>query len=109
MGMDLHSETGAEFRLSRNAWLHILELAKEYGWEPLGTIPPTFDDPLRNLEYKGWEGGYDTNEFQIVTDVDSAEMASALENALQDIASQEEALLLAGFISFAKKGSFSID
>ena len=106
--MDLRSETGAEFRVSKNAWLHILELAEEYDWEPLGTIPPRFNDPLRNLEYEDWEGGYDTNDFQIVTDVDSTEMASALENALQDMASQEEADYLVDFIRFAKQGSFSI-
>lgn len=74
MGMDLHG-AGGYFRFDVIAWAKVLELARQYGWEPAGTELPEED----------WNGGYDTNAFQRVTDEDAANIAAALERALDDV------------------------
>ena len=81
MGMNLVSETGERtwFRLS--AWSKVLQLARMYGWEPYGTtIPKSYME--EELE---WDGGYGTNEGQLVEAHDALKLAEALARALSDI------------------------
>lgn len=60
-----------------------LELAKLYGWRPMGTRPPSDHDfHLLNAD---WLGTYLTNDGQTVTNEDAILLAHALERALDDI------------------------
>jgi hypothetical protein len=60
-------------------WGHILELALHYGWTPMGTKP----SDLTIGEH--WEGGYTSNDYQIVISEDATNLGKALEKALTDI------------------------
>jgi hypothetical protein len=97
MGMDL-SGKGGYFRFSQGRWGAVLKLAHEHGWEPAGTVPPEFTvyapdgvtvDEVRTRaerqSYANWEGGYFTNDTQVVSDEDAANIADALERALDDV------------------------
>ena len=97
MGMDL-SGKGGYFRFSNYGWRAALELAHEHGWEPAGTVPPKFTvyaldgvtvDEVRTRaerqSYANWSGGYFTNDYQVVSDEDAANIAAALERALDDV------------------------
>jgi hypothetical protein len=142
MGMDL-SGKGGYFRFSNSAWCAVLELAYEHGWEPAGTKAPefTFYAPdgvtvdevetrtWRQL-YRDWNGSYFGNAFQVVSDEDAANIAEALERALDDVSdegggrhllppaqhqaarrgelSQEDKDYLQEFIKFCRAGAFSI-
>src|SRR5262245_57325667 len=84
MGMDLSGAAGGYFRFNNRGWADVLDLAELYGWEPVGTASP------RNFEtgepqYADWDGGYGSNDYQIVTAPDAAAIATALEAALDDI------------------------
>jgi hypothetical protein len=74
MGVDLRSEHGGE-SLSWSGWGKLLDLAQEHGWQPEGTAPP---DYWGNTQGKRWEGGYDSNDWQRVTDSDSHALGEAL-------------------------------
>jgi hypothetical protein len=75
----------------------VLELAREHGWEPAGTEPPEWtaytpdgvvDEEATRAErqgYANWGGGYFTNEYQVVSDEDAANIADALECSLDDV------------------------
>jgi hypothetical protein len=68
---------------SRQSWAKALELARLYGWRPMGTRPPCIHD-----FYKlgaDWNGTYLTNDGQIVKAEDALSLASALEKSLDDI------------------------
>lgn len=96
MGMDLSGE-GGYYRFSNVAWGKVLELARQYGWEPAGTMAPpstvhnadgTVDMELTQgyrKAYANWDGNYHINARQWVTDEDAANIADALERALDDI------------------------
>jgi hypothetical protein len=97
MGMDL-SGKGGSFRFSQGRWSAVLELAREHRWEPAGTKPPEFtvyapdsvtvDEVATRVErqrYANWSGGYFTNDYQVVSDEDAANIADALERALDDV------------------------
>jgi hypothetical protein len=79
MGMDLVSESGAEFRATGSGWTYYLNLAEEYGWKPAGT-----KRPRRTSIFRKWSGHYDSNEGQRVSKRDASAMALALETALAD-------------------------
>jgi hypothetical protein len=82
MGFDLVSHTdGSYFRWNLIDWPKVLELGRMFGWRPAGTIRYAEDgspDP-------GWDGGYVTNDLQVVSAEDAAALADALERALDDI------------------------
>jgi hypothetical protein len=97
MGMDL-SGKGGYFRFSNYAWRAALELAHEHGWQPAGTQLPnitvyapdgvTIDEVATRAErprHANWDGGYFWNECQVVSDEDAANIADALERALDDV------------------------
>lgn len=78
MGMDLTSDSGAEFRFTGTAWNFCLRLAESYGWRGAGTCPP------QGVSVDDWSGTYDSNEGQHVSADDSAALADALDKALSD-------------------------
>lgn len=89
MSVDLVNENDSSFWTNNRAWYRILSLALMYGWKPAGTLrPPDWDDHPR-LKDEIWDGGYATNDGQIVTDVDALAMAAALEESLVDIPEQK--------------------
>lgn len=68
---------------SRQFWANALELARAYGWKPSGTRPPLQID-FYQLGAE-WDGGYLTNDGQIVKREDALSLAAALEKSLDDI------------------------
>ena len=98
MGMDL-SGKGGYFRSSYRAWGTALKLAWEHGWEPAGTKPPEWtaytpdgvvDEEATRAErqrYANWDGLYCSNNRQVICDEDAANIADALERALDDVPS----------------------
>lgn len=68
---------------SRQSWAKALELARLYGWQPLGTNPPALID-FHELGAE-WSGTYLTNDGQVVKAEDARSLAAALESALVDI------------------------
>ena len=96
MGMDLYGK-GGDFWFSIHAWHYALELAHEHGWEPAGTEAPdvmvynpdgTVDEEM-TAQYRyaaeEWSGDYFSNSRQWVTEEDAANIADALEQALDHI------------------------
>lgn len=74
------------FRWSNHGWLAVLDLAERYGWQPIGTKPSELMKESWGEEMcLNWNGRYDTNEYQIISDDDAGNMAAALERALPDI------------------------
>jgi hypothetical protein len=68
---------------SKQFWAKALELARLYGWGPLGTrSTPGFD--FSNLG-ADWLGTYLTNDGQVVSAEDAYALAAALERSLGDI------------------------
>ena len=90
MSMDLLGAGGTE-RISHESWCKVLELAYQYGWKPQGTEPPQWCDadgePCKQLYWDPdeWNGSYFTNDHQWVARQDAANIADALERALDDI------------------------
>ena len=70
-------------KFSRQFWSKALDLAELYGWQPIGTEPPsTHDFHELNAE---WDGTYLTNDGQTIRASDAYSLAAALEKALEDI------------------------
>ena len=68
---------------SRQFWAKALDLAELYGWQPLGTEPPSGHD-FQQLD-ADWDGNYSTNDGQMIKAKDALSLAAALEKALNDI------------------------
>jgi hypothetical protein len=100
MGFDLSNRQGQSYRFNFFDWPNLLRLAEQYGWEPEGTtLDPEHladreeDEELSPEEVAAevaeslekWEGGYCTNDFQVVSAEDARNLADALEKALPDI------------------------
>ncbi|MCI0554161.1 MAG: hypothetical protein L0287_24690 [Anaerolineae bacterium] len=60
-----------------------MELARLYGWQPMGTQPPSGYD-FHELCAE-WDGTYLTNDGQMIKAKDALSLANALEKALDDI------------------------
>jgi hypothetical protein len=124
MGMDLKSKVGGEFSFSTIGWSFYLNLAAIYGWESVGTLPPSDWNDSRP-----WEGAYDWNAGQCVAEKDACGLANALDSYLADPNRKEQAENLASqfseigipinlpdsdsefvhsFIMFARNGAFEI-
>ena len=73
--------------ISREAWSRLLSLARFYGWQPMGTLPP-FLYNLRKPAYNtddAWDGTYLRTEGQTVREEDALALAVALQMSLDDI------------------------
>ena len=70
--------------INPKTWKKVLQLASFYGWQPLGTNPPSmYRRPERMPAY--WRGSYFKREGQSVSTEDASSLALALEKALDDI------------------------
>ena len=106
------------FVTTRDQWEKILLIAREGGWNPLGTILDfEFHFQLEASAYgeldknghaeiaikaldrcRNWQGGYRTPEYQVVVDEDTQRMAQALHGADTP----------PGFLEFLSLGAFRI-
>ena len=89
--MDLHGAGGYQ-RFDRTSWCKILELAYSYSWRPQGTEPGQWYDENGELckqispDPDTWDSNnYFSNDYQWVTETDAANIADALQQALDDI------------------------
>ena len=75
--------------LSKETWSRMLSLARFYGWQPMGTLPPYIHNirkpAYENASTSAWDGTYLRNEGQTVRAEDALLIAMALEMALDDI------------------------
>ncbi len=69
----------AEIQIEVYLWQGILHLAKEYLWQPEGTLPPEGEDPKR------WTGDYHEPCGQEVVARDASHLADALEGAIDRV------------------------
>jgi hypothetical protein len=67
---------------SIDSWPRLLDLARLYGWKPMGTQNELW---LQEENDEDWDGDYCTNDGQIVLSEDAAALADALEKAVVDI------------------------
>jgi len=93
MGFDLKN-TNEDFRFSRSAWSHVLNLAKHFGWEPMGTVMPgetakvylgdkgSDEEGVQGF-IENWEGNYDSNSHQLVVKEDALNLGHALMKAME--------------------------
>ena len=105
MGYDFKNASG-NFRLNYFAWPCALTLAKNFGWEPMGTvlqneavrIPDGLDisdDEYVKRTVKSWKGYYDYSEFQLVIKEDALNLGRALKKAVEVI--PDERVFIDGF------------
>ncbi len=104
MGMDLSNRHGDGFRFTIFSWADMLDLAMTHGWKPQGTQPWEPEDEY-DCSWSGgdpptWDGGYSSNDGQVVTASDSRNLADALQKAQPE--KFEE------FIQFCRQGEFRI-
>ncbi len=93
MGYDLLNRNGGEFEFNGSSWGPVLDLAKLYGWEPMGTVVTEdnliwsgITDTAYIQEYvKSWNGSYGGNNFQTVEEEDAFNLAHALMNAVKEL------------------------
>src|SRR5687767_14049286 len=81
MGIILQ-RAGGDIWASVFEWGQLLRLAQSYGWLPAGTV---LDEP--NV---GWNGGYQTNDWQRVTADDARNLADSLSRALRDLPADDK-------------------
>ena len=63
-------------------WNRVLQLARDYGWEPTGTGPPADWDSDSGAD---WSGSYQTNHLQAVSATDGSNLVAALDAVMDDI------------------------
>ncbi len=84
VSFDFKRRQGDALNIRGGPWDFYQALAREYGWTPLGTTAP------RGRSRRRWNGGYNTNDGQEVTQTDAIELAKALRRALADPRRQEK-------------------
>jgi hypothetical protein len=72
-----------EFSLPERSWPAALDLAKEFGWEPEGALPPETDG-------EAWPGDYYEPWEQRMKHSDASRFAEALEKALYRLPDEED-------------------
>jgi hypothetical protein len=86
---NFYSESGDRFPLDLLDWPELLALAYVYGWQPTGTLEPFSYDPIEDYESLCgclWDPmEYAADAYQWVKEEDAANMADALERALEDL------------------------
>lgn len=106
----------AVYECTLQEWEHILEVARDNYWEPMGTVIE-FENEFENIygtsilycstifvtlqvmnSYHGWDGNYTEARDQIVLDADTGELMYALDGSNIDPA----------FLIFLENGSFRI-
>lgn len=132
MGVDLFSlKNNRDACFNWTAWKFLRDTAREFGWEPMGTVI-NLEDPLSPREGEGltdlekqrikkvveeqdkdWDGNYASNEDQIVTDPDAANLLQALTRAINKrdfltSINEDSLAVIKDFMEFLKYGAFRI-
>ena len=102
MSMTL-SGTERSLCVDHGAWSQVLLTAHENGWEPMGTLPPIFDQDSLD-----WSGNYTSNDSQLVGEEDAASLGDALERALLEIYDAEARAFFEDMIAFCREGGFRL-
>ena len=105
MGFSLTNDRDEYFGFNWGAWHSVLLWAHQGGWKPAGTQGTGIlgDNP------EEWDGGYTSNDCQLVADEDAAAIADGLENYLADIPGfPNEGHYLHEFVAFCRRGCFTI-
>lgn len=77
MGFHLRSvSSGKTIHVSGGHWAVYLNVAEAFGWKPAGTVAPP-----GSASGKPWNGQYDSNDGQLVTDADAKSLAAILHSA----------------------------
>lgn len=94
MGYELRGK-GDTVSLNIAGWEFIVDVAKAYGWIPMGTQPTdlTYPNGMPLGAQEDWRGSYFYNEWQIITEQDASNIADALQRALQDIPAHSQQLV----------------
>ena len=93
MGYDLENDKGESVWLSIQQMSSFFKIAEDFGWQPMGTqynqtMAGFYLDPCCDLEEEQtdeltvWDGGYFTNEDQIIIAEDAHNLANALKLAM---------------------------
>src|SRR5258706_16367080 len=83
MAYDLFNQSTELCRkLSSQSWAKALELAQFYGWQPMGTRPPSIYD-FHGLD-ADWSGPYPTKHSQIVKTGEAQSLAYPFQKFLDD-------------------------
>jgi len=78
------SSSNSREMFSRKSWVKALRLAQFYGWQPMGTQPPSIYRRY-GLAAANWRGSYFKHDGQMVKAEDVFSLRVALEQALDDI------------------------
>src|SRR6266550_1306327 len=73
-----------DFYLGVREWHKVLDLAKEYGWNPKGTSANRIMKSYAG-NWDNWNGDYFKFDSQLVDEDDAKNLAKALRKALKDI------------------------
>ena len=87
MGYELINESGQKLYYNFTGYPKLIELALQYGWEPLGTTMPSWHDEKIGKR-DDWPGIYCSNDHQVVSAEDANNMADALERSIADISAK---------------------
>lgn len=127
MGMDLLGKK-RDFRWQIDDWPCVLEMARHYGWDGIGT-KRLFSNYVDGPEWDGseWDGNYRSNDYQYVEPGDARNLADALDRFLAEVQGntffppknanhwhykwiREEGVheYARDFVSFCREGGFTI-
>jgi hypothetical protein len=126
LGVDLFSlKNNDDIWFNWSAWRFLRKTARDFGWEPMGTIielsdiPENKKVPINLNDYRiekiaeKWDGAYASNDDQIVTAPDAANLLQALTRAVNDknfwnSIAEESLEVVLEFMDFLKNGAFRI-
>lgn len=88
MGIDLLGK-GQSLSCSADDWRDLTGLATQFGWTPRGTLAPRY---FECEETADWNGGYASNDGQIIDEVDANNMRIALKALRHDMLKEDDLL-----------------
>ena len=110
MAVELINKNDQSLKIDEYAWDTVLSLAEEFGWKPMGTLPP----PLEENPSEWDKADYYSQSGQTVTEQDSHAFGMALVRALEFIPGAESEAEEAGvkvlrdLADFCRGGEFEI-
>lgn len=110
MAIELINKNGESKKIDDYAWDTVLALAEEFGWRPMGTLPP----PLEENPEEWDKADYYSQKGQTVTAEDAHLFSVALERSLEFIPGAESEAeeagvrLLRELSDFCQRGEFEI-
>jgi hypothetical protein len=108
--MHINNAQGAYLYLRDRDWRAMLDLARNHGWKPAGTLPPPLDFNLTGMQSSlgPWTGSYTPPRGQTVKSEDAKGLAAVLESLAGQTIGGESEPRPTSFIAFCRKGGFLI-